>query len=103
MTLDLHRVLATGERVEIAADGLGSTWDVEELTVADVIMSMAGIGYGGHFDECSDEEHDAHSIMAGGDDERTAAIHAARNEYTNLLRDAMNAVAWPPPSYSEEI
>lgn len=95
VTLDLNRIVTEEERAEIANDGLGTCWTDDEIDVADVIRSMAGIGYGGHFDECSDEEHAAHAAIARDDDE-LAAIHQARNEYTNLLREAIDAVEWPP-------
>lgn len=105
MTLDLTRVVTTAERNEIAADGLGTTWDADEITVGEVIAGMAGLGYGGHFDECSDEEHAVHDILARHNvgasadwerlDAEISAIHDARNRYANLVRDAADAVVWP--------
>ena len=102
MTLDLTRVLTHEERSEIDT-AIATTWDADEVTVGDVIASMAGIGYGGHFDECSDEEDAAHYVIArhnvGTDDGdvrlELTAIDAARNEYTKLVRAAAEAVEWP--------
>jgi len=70
-------------------------WLDDDITVADVITGQAGIGYGGHFDECSDEEHACHEIIALNDDELTE-IHDARNEYVGLICAAVQAVEWPP-------
>jgi hypothetical protein len=105
VTLDLNRPVTADERAEIANDGLGTTWEGDEITVADVIRSMAGIGYGGHFDECSDEEHDTHEIIARHNvgtgaawdvlDAEISIIHGARNEYTAQARAAVEAVEWP--------
>jgi len=91
--IDVHRIVPDDIRDKIRAE-LGVEWAGDQITVADVIIGQAGIGYGGHFDETSEDEEAIYAMVAL-DDAELAEIQAARHHYTGLLSDAIDAVAWP--------
>lgn len=94
MGVNLHRVLPQ-DTLDIIKVNTGVTFE-SGVTVAQVIAGAAGIGYGGHYDEMSDEEEAIHAIVAMDDPARIAEMHDIRMRYTNLVRDAADALAWVP-------
>ena len=90
--IDQTRVLPLEVLASIEAD-LHITFEPGS-SIADVIDAACAIGYGGHFDETSEDEEAVYEAIAV-DDRELAGIYAARYEYTNLLRDAMHQVGLP--------
>lgn len=86
----LSRIVTAEQRAEIST--IGPSWDADEITVADVIAGVCGIGYGGHFDEMSDDEAAAYDCITE-EPEVLILIHAARYDYTHRLYLAMEGVA----------
>lgn len=91
--IDLNRVVSDKALADIR-EVVGVTHQ-PGITVADLIRAEAGIGYGGHFDETSDDEDTVFAIAAV-DDRELNGMHAARVEYVAGLRDAVDAYTWPP-------
>jgi hypothetical protein len=101
MTVNLHRVLPQ-DTLDIIKVNTGVTFE-PGVTVAQVIASAAGIGYGGHYDEMSDEEEAIHAIVAMDDPDRIAEMHDIRMRYANLVRDTADALAWVPVPAEEVV
>jgi len=93
MDLDLMREIPADQLSAIDGE-FGHEFGFSPVTVADVIRGLAGIGYGGHYDECSPDE-DAVLRFIGRAGEEREAIFAARQDYTEALRNAVDAVVWP--------
>lgn len=92
--IDLNRIVDEDIRARIVEGG-GPSWDADEVTIAEVIEGMAGIGHGGHLYEPFDEEEGAYDLIAA-DAVELAAIQAARHEYGELAQEALDGIIWPP-------
>lgn len=89
-SVDLGRAITGADRLNVLHEsGVELSDDVR--TLGDAIAALCLVGYGGHFDECLDDEHAAYHAL-GLDDAEREAIHAARNAYVARLRAAMEAV-----------